>query len=150
MQLLQKDLRLLKVATEGKIPHNIDSFSKNKFENLISCGKMKISATCGNVDQNDISSDDVDKVMMTPIGKDRGIYTYPASPSVIENYPAESGNGIYYSHMTSMPWKSPVMGVPFIQVQGQTPWMFGCLLSALFQDQRTGFHRYQKRFSPLA
>jgi hypothetical protein len=28
--------------------------------------------------------------------------------------------------------------------------MFGCLLSALFQDQRTGFHRYQKRFSPLA
>jgi hypothetical protein len=58
---------------------------------------------------------------MTPIGKNRGTYTYSASPSVIENNLAESGNGISYSQVTSIQWNRPGMGVPFVQIQGQTP-----------------------------
>ncbi|XP_033734636.1 uncharacterized protein LOC117323489 [Pecten maximus] len=43
-QLLQRDLRYIKLATQGKIPSNITSISPAELENLIKNGKKTVSA----------------------------------------------------------------------------------------------------------
>ena len=116
-QILQRDLRLLKVATGGKIPSDLDVMTKCEMEKLIDSGRSKVDKTCGQIES--CSTDGIDEtVCRDNLTK---THSFPNNSASIVGNPSFTSpiswghyGGYLHQSVGSNPWFSPWnMQIPY-------------------------------------